>query len=450
MRNLLKLAIIGKPNVGKSTLFNKICRKKLSTVDEMPGITRDIKQYNAKLFNAEFIALDTAGWDAPNNDIESMMMAQTKKAIDLSDALLLMLDGKEGITELDTSLIQSIRKSTEKPLILVVNKADANMHIQMADIYGLGINVDPIYISAEHKLGMDSLHNAIKQLIIKAKNSSDLASPDSTKKHQYPITMAGKPNAGKSTIFNGIVQKYRSITSPTSGTTRDAISENLDCISHYIEIIDTAGLPKRKNNDATSPFIAQSITAIRRARIVLLVMDATHPLERQDLIIAKMAINEGKGLIIIFNKIDLISAQQLKKLKTSVNINIKNIISDLCAPQIIYLSAIKKIHIENFMKAIDITKTALETKIGTAKLNKWLHNAISKHEPPLLKHKKRLKFKYATQKSINPPTFEVFANFKDVPASYIRYLKHSLATEFHLIGIPVRLNIKVTDNPYEK
>ena len=454
-----KVLLVGRPNVGKSTLFNRLCGKKIAIVDDMPGVTRDIKMHIAQLDDLQFIAMDTAGWTSNDSlgsapKLQSIMSNTTEKAIDDAKVVLFVIDGISGITPEDISFADKVRK-TNKPVILLVNKSEAGdkrTNANKNDLYKLGFG-DPVYISAMHGTGMYDLYEKLYEILPRDVEVINIEEKDDNIK----IAIVGRPNVGKSTMFNHLLGKERSIVSDVSGTTRDCITDDIEIefneTSKKLLLIDTAGMRRRGkvDEDIESRSLGQSITAIRRSNVVIVVMDATMPFERQDLNIAKIAINEGKGLIFAVNKIDLLGqdirgqiAQKLEEISYDYLESIEKI-------PIIYISALQGKYLHLLLRQVVIIHSRWQKKISTGQLNKWLKDVTTSNPPPLLKSRKvPIKIKYMTQKSTQPPTFMVFANTIKIPTSYIRYMKRSLAKRFDMEGIPIRLVIKTTDNPYVK
>lgn len=455
-----KVLLIGRPNVGKSTLFNRLCGKKLAIVDDMPGVTRDIKMHSASLDDLNFIAMDTAGWTSDDElgahpKLQSLMSDTTERAIDNARVILFVVDGISGITSEDISFADKVRK-TQKDIILLVNKSEAGdkrTNANKNDLYKLGFG-DPIYISAMHGTGMYELYEQLHELLPKAEEKIvDAEELDDTIK----LAIVGRPNVGKSTMFNYFLGKERSIVSDVSGTTRDCITDDIeiefDESPHKLILIDTAGMRKRSkvDEDIESRSLGQSITAIRRSNVVVVVMDATMPFERQDLNIARIAVNEGKGLIFAVNKIDLLGqdiraqiAQKLEEVAYDYLESIEKI-------PIIYISALQGKYLYLLLKQVVTIHDRWQRKISTGQLNKWLKDVTTSRAPPLLKSRKvPINIKYMTQSSTQPPTFMLFANTIKIPTSYIRYMKRSLAKRFDIEGTPIRFTIKTTNNPYVK
>jgi GTPase len=499
----LQIALIGKPNVGKSTLFNRLCRKKLAIVCSQPGTTRDYKKYKASLYDLDFVAIDTAGWDNvlhrtntnkklnKNNHAHNvqtpqmldLILTQTQNAINIADVILFLIDGRCELTSDDITLLEVTRRSN-KPAILVVNKNDGKMILQDSEIYKLGGGIsEPIYVSALQGHGMEELYEALNPYKkdfsseshttsdhIKTQNTNitevkedndsynaqdkDDTNPDNTNKttnSDISLAIVGRPNVGKSTLFNALIGIERAIITDTPGTTRDCFEEKSEVSGQQLTIIDTAGIRRtgKISDEIENQSVGQSITAIRRSNVVLLLIDATDIIKNQDTATAKIAINEGKTIILVVNKIDLVqdktTLQKTMKEFTSYNF------PKIYAVPIIYISAEKKRGIRSLTQKILDRYNAWQQHFTTRALNKWLEDATQKHTPPLTSAGKRLKLKYITQKTNKPPTFIIFANIPaKLPPSYLQYLRRSIAKHFDLQGIPVRLVLQGSDNPYVK
>lgn len=461
-KSLPKVLLIGRPNVGKSTLFNRLCGKRIAIVDDMPGVTRDIKMHYAELDDLQFIAMDTAGWTSEDDlgvdpRLQSLMSNTTEGAISEANVILFVVDGIGGITVEDIGFADKVRK-THKDVIVLVNKSEAGDKRTKADkndLYKLGLG-DPVYISAMHGTGLEDLYMRLSELLPKSEDVEEFT-PAEELDESIKISIVGRPNVGKSTLFNCLLGRQRSIVSDVSGTTRDAITDEIEIefneSPRQLVLIDTAGMRKKSkiDEDIESRALGQSITAIRRSNVVVLVMDATAPFEKQDLTIAKIAVNEGKGLVFAVNKIDLLDRDIRQQIAQKLDEIAYNYLESIEQIPIVYLSALegKYIHLllQNTVKIFD----RWQTQISTGQLNKWLKDVTTSRMPPLMKSRKvPISIKYMTQKSTQPPTFMLFANTTKIPTSYIRYMKRSLARRFNMEGIPIRLYIKTTNNPYVK
>ncbi len=459
---LPKVLLIGRPNVGKSTLFNRLCGKKIAIVDDMPGVTRDIKMHHAELDDLEFIAMDTAGWTSEDNlgvepRLQSLMSNSTENAISEANAILFVVDGLGGITVEDIAFADKVRRM-EKEVILLVNKSEAGDRRTKADkndLYKLGLG-DPIYISAMHGTGLYDLYLKLEESLPKPEHGEDFVQAEDLD-DTIKISIVGRPNVGKSTMFNYLLGRERSIVSDVSGTTRDAITDDIEITFNEsprsLVLIDTAGMRKKNKieEDIEGRALGQSITAIRRSNVVVVVMDATAPFEKQDLTIARIAVNEGKGLVFAVNKIDLLARDIRQQIAEKIEEISYNYLESIEKVPIIYLSALEGKYIHLLLQNIVQTFDKWQTQISTGQLNKWLKDVTTSRVPPLMKSRKvPISIKYITQKSTQPPTFLLFANTAKIPVSYVRYMKRSLARRFNMEGLPIRFTIKTTNNPYIK
>lgn len=441
----MKVAIIGRPNVGKSTLFNKLCRKRLAITHDLPGVTRDVKTYKAKLKKLEFDLWDTAGMDFTSEELTKKMTDKSHQAMLDSDVVLFMVDGRAGVTPEDKEIARIIRKNG-KETILVVNKAETEAPSQNRDFYKLGFK-NTIFISAEHSLGFQDLESALTRFKV---NEADSIITNEDVNHAIKVAIVGKPNAGKSTLFNKLVGFDRAITSDVAGTTRDAITYKFNFKDIPFELIDTAGLRKKsKVEEASLEQLSsvESINAIRRSDLLALVIDAQEPLRKQDLSILHVALNEGKPAILILNKMDLI--ENRSAYMKEVNEYIAEKLPDYNGMPVVFISALKNKKFGGIFESAINQNRKHRLEISKNALNKWLEYATERHSPPMSAKKNRIKLKYIRQTGTKPPTFTIFGNsISDLPESYVRYLSHSLRESFNIIGIPIRLKFRKTDNPF--
>lgn len=446
---VITIAIVGRPNVGKSTLFNKLCGRRLAITDDQSGVTRDAKAHNIKINDTEVRIIDTAGLSYDDTELQKLMVKNALEIAKQSDFLLLMVDAKVGILADDVEFASKIRKLGKK-VILLANKAEGKKIAGLNDFYRLGFG-EPIYISAEHNLGFEELYEVIFNESKKFKTSNRIEnSPQIEEDKLLKVAIVGRPNVGKSTLFNSILGFERSIVSTVAGTTRDAINHIIEIDGRLIELIDTAGMRKKRNIDDKLETLAvrESITALRRAHIILFVIDVTRPLEKQDLAILSVAIKEGKAVVLIANKIDLIKDKKAfeKELKKSV----EDSLYELKDPPLTYISAKLKKNIMSIFNATLETEQNWNKEISTAKLNQWLKWVVQKKQAPLGKNNRRLKLKYIVQSAVRPPTFSIFCNLpSSIPESYKRYLYNELYKEYGFSGVPIRLRFRKSDNPYK-
>ncbi|MDO4184118.1 MAG: ribosome biogenesis GTPase Der [Rhodospirillales bacterium] len=441
----LKVAIIGRPNVGKSTLFNRLAGRKLAIVHDKPGVTRDRKEAPARLQDLDLLIIDTAGYEYSNEDnIERRMWEQTKKAIDSADVCLFLYDAREGIQPYDEHFADILRKS-HKPVILLANKCEGKIQEDgRFEAYKLGLG-EPIPFSAEHGLGLQDLHDALKQYYkdIPPEENSD-------EENDRPIQLAivGRPNVGKSTLVNALLQDDRMLTGPEAGVTRDAISNDWEWQGHKIKLVDTAGLRRHsKVNDSLERMSAASSKhAAFMAQVVVLVLDADAVLDKQDLTIASQVLEEGRALIIAVNKWDIANR---KEALDKLNYKLKTSLTQAEGIPTVTISALKNEGLDKLMRAVLKVYERWNMRIPTAPLNKWFADMIEAYPPPLGKNKRRIKLRYITQAKTRPPSFVIFSsNPEGLPDSYLRYLTNNLRDTFKMGGIPLRIVVRKTDNPY--
>lgn len=449
---MLRLAIIGRPNVGKSTLFNRLVGKKTALVYDEPGVTRDRQEELGSIADLKFILMDTAGLDhTPDSDLQNRMTEQTLKAIENADLLLFVIDAISGITPNDTFFARLLRR-TPKPIILLANKCEGRKGQEgLYDAFRLGIG-QPIAISAEHGIGMDDLYTEIKK---HTKPSSKPEHEDVSeekevepKKRPLKLAIVGRPNAGKSTFINKLLKEERLLTGPEAGITRDAIAIDWHYQGHDIKLFDTAGLRRKARiSEALETLSAKdTLESIQYAEIVILMVDALQPLDKQDLQIARHIIEEGRALVIALNKWDLIKNK--RELLSEVQYKIDESLNQARGVSIIPISGIKGDNLPELMNAVFTIYDRWNKRIPTGELNRWLTMMIEEHSLPLIKGR-RLKVKYMTQMKMRPPTFALFIS-QDVefPVAYERYLMNGLRKEFNLEGVPLRFYYRKPKNPF--
>ena len=445
------VAIIGRPNVGKSTLFNRLTGKRHAIVDDTPGVTRDRREGMGRIGPLHFAVIDTAGLeDTTPETMEGRMMQQTDRAVNQADVVLMVIDGRAGIMPDDRHFATYLRKKN-KPIILAVNKCEGKQASDtISDSYQLGFD-NNVAISAEHGEGMVDLYDVLAPYYeAYTKEHEHLELSEGGKDRHIQIAIVGRPNAGKSTLLNQLLREERVLTGPEAGLTRDSIAIDWSYKGKAIRLIDTAGL-RRKSNVSTKLeklAVEDSARAVRYAHVVILMLDATMPLESQDITIAGMVINEGRALVVALNKWDLVKDKQAVSLY--VRESIEHEYPQLKGVPLVNLSAL---HGNNLDKVIDEALECYElwgSSISTGKLNTWLAQALEAHPLPLSKSGKRIRIKYITQNKKRPPTFLLFTTRpNEIQDSYMRYLMNSLRAEFHLPGVPIRLVLRKTENPYE-
>lgn len=439
------IALVGRPNVGKSTLFNRLSNRKKAIVHDFAGVTRDRKYADASIGPFDFIVIDTPGLEESEvGSVEHGMTSQTLHAVGMADLVCLVIDGSVGLTPSDQFFANLIRKNNSNYRV-IVNKCEKKSHNDNS-YFKLGFG-DPIFISAEHGLGMADLCTEFMEAL--PQTDDEPADPFKTDKMQ--IAIVGRPNAGKSTFINSLIKENRLLTGPEAGITRDSIDIEWRYRDQDITLIDTAGLRRRSNvtNSLEKLSTADTITSIKYANVVILMLDATRPLEQQDLNIANFIISEGRSLVLAMNKWDLVTNKAA--FKQEVNYMLDRELAQVSGIKCVYLSAIDS---ENIYKVIDAAVDAYKIwniKISTPKLNKWLELVLDKHPLPLQKNGRRLRVKYATQIKSRPPTFKFFCNIaENIPLSYQRYLLNEMRKDFNLPGVPIRMSFLNSKNPYHK
>lgn len=444
---VLKIAIIGRPNVGKSTLFNRLVGRKLAIVHDKPGVTRDRKEASGKLRDLKFNIIDTAGFEYSTEDnIESRMVKQTARAIEDADVCLFMTDARIGIHPFDETFADLVRQS-QKPVILLVNKCEGKtQENSIFEAYKLGLG-EPIAFSAEHGLGLDDLYTSLLKY-----EKAEIPTEENEETEEKPIQLAivGRPNVGKSTLVNALLQDERMLTGPEAGITRDAIATKWEFNGRKINLVDTAGLRKHsKITDSLEKMSAASTKhAAFMAQVVVLVLDADAVLDKQDLTIAREVIDEGRALVIAVNKWDIAKrAEALQRL----NDKLQTSLTQVTGIPTVTISALKKEGLDKLMSAVFKVYDRWNIRIPTAPLNKWFIDVQEQNTPPLGKNKRRIKLKYITQAKTRPPSFYIFSsNPEGLPDSYLRYLVNSLRDTFNLGGVPIRITVRKSDNPYAK
>ena len=461
----LTIAIIGRPNVGKSTLFNRLTGKQHAIVDDQPGVTRDRRIGEGRIGPFKFTVMDTAGLEEAAPDaLESRMLQQTERAVDEAQVALMLVDGRAGITPIDRHFALWLRKKG-KPIILVVNKCESSAGQDgLAEFYSLGLG-DPIGISSAHGYGMGDLFDALKaydtdempdegRFRVDANLDIVASDEESTKEEEdanKPIQIAiiGRPNVGKSTLLNTLLNEDRVLTGPEAGITRDAIAIDWEFKGRPVRLIDTAGMRRKtKIDDKVEKLsVSDTLRAVKYAHVVVMVIDANHPLEHQELAILELVIREGRAVVLALNKWDTVKEQDavLKELHYRVD----ELLPQIKGVPVITLSALTGKNTEKLMQSCLNMYKVWNTYISTTKLNHWLRDAESHHPPPLANNKLPIRLKYMTQGKKRPPAFMLFSNKPDqIPESYIRYLINKLRVDFGVPGIPLRMLLRKAENPY--
>lgn len=450
---MLTLAIIGRPNVGKSTLFNRLTRTPFALVDDTPGVTRDRREGLGHIGPLEFIVFDTAGLEqAGGQALAARMTKQSMQAMKEADVSLLLIDGRAGVTPEDKHFANLARKSG-KPIVLLVNKCEGNKGKEtVAEAYGLGLG-DPVPFSAAHGEGLSDLYEALAPFA-KEENRAEISDETQleARDSDYPIHIAivGRPNAGKSTLFNRLLGFERTLTGPEAGITRDAIAVDCSYDGKPLKLIDTAGMRRRSHVTEKIEKLAvqDSQRAIQYANVVILVLDAETALEKQDLTLADHIEKEGRAVVVALNKWDKVENKQ-QYLKDAYE-RLEKTMPQVKGVTVQPISAERGTHIDKLMQAVFKTYDAWNRRVPTAKLNAWLEEALVRHSPPIV-NGRRIRLRYITQIKTRPPTFALFASKAEkLPDAYLRYLSSSLREVFSLPGVPIRLQLKKNKNPYAK
>lgn len=461
------VAIVGRPNVGKSTLFNRLVGKKLALVDDTPGVTRDRRPGDAKLGDLTFTAVDTAGLEeADAESLSGRMRAQTEEAIRAADVCLFVIDARSGLLPLDHTFADLLRR-TDVPVVLVANKAEGKIGEAGAwEAWELGYG-DPVAVSAEHGEGMADLYQALRPFVDRPEDErtgeaaetevpvfdpdaevDEAAEAEARRKLPLRIAVTGRPNAGKSTLINTLIGEDRMLTGPEAGITRDSISVDWEWRGRPVKLFDTAGLRRksRVQDKLEKLSVADALRAVRFAEVVVVCLDATIPFEKQDLQIVDLVVKEGRALVIALNKWDLIEdrVKAWKEMRETCD----RLLPQVRGVPLVRLSGLMGEGIEDLMKAVDQVHETWNRRVSTSRLNRWLEAVLERHPPPAVSGR-RIKIRYATQAKTRPPHFIVFCSRPEaLPESYSRYLVNDLRDRFDLVGIPVRLSLRGGDNPY--
>lgn len=471
------LVIVGRPNVGKSTLFNRLCRKQLAIVDDTPGVTRDWREGEGVLFDQSLRVLDTAGLeDRFDGSMEARMRTQTEAAIKQSDAVLFVIDGREGVTPIDQHFADWLRR-LGKPIIVGVNKCDHEKAAMtgLAEGWSLGLG-EPIALSAAHSIGFDDLYMVLQPYFATDSDDDDdalaaddtaidfaaldqiegnedfdfAASEDAAKEAEKSIKLAivGRPNVGKSTLMNALLGQERVMTGPEAGITRDAIAAQWEWGGRKFRLVDTAGLRRRARivDRLEKMSVDDTLRAIRLAHIAVLMIDAAHGIDAQDLQIARHIVEEGRVLIVALNKWDIVEDRNAAR--AALRRRLDESLGQLANVPMVSISAQNGSNLDQLMKQALDHYIGWSARASTSKLNRWLAGAISHHPPPLVKGRPN-HLRYITQINTRPPTFALWLSHPDeLPDSYRRYLISGLRERFDIPPIPVRLLVRKSKNPY--
>ena len=450
----LKVALIGRPNVGKSTLFNRLVGKRLAIVDDTPGVTRDRREGEARLGDLTFTVVDTPGLEeAPEAALEGRMRRQSDVAIEEAAVCLFMIDARAGVTPLDRAFANMLRASG-KPVILLANKAESRAsEAGLYDAYALGLG-DPIAISGEHGEGMGDLFTALEPYLAADDIGDDDALEWDNPLKPLRVAIVGRPNAGKSTLVNRMIGEDRLLTGPEAGITRDSISVEWTWAGKDrdwpVKLFDTAGMRKKAKvqSKLEKLSVADSLRAIQFAEVVALLIDAEAPFEKQDLQIADLALREGRALVIGVNKWDLVEDRDA--LMRDMREKVARLLPQAPGLPVVPVSALTGAGIDRLMTAVTAVYVDWNAKVKTPDLNDWLREAVARHAPPAVSGQ-RIKLRYIAQTKTRPPTFVAqCTRAEDLPESYRRYLVNGIRDAFDIKATPVRLILRKPDNPYAK
>lgn len=463
------VVIVGRPNVGKSTMFNRLAGKKLALVDDTPGVTRDWRSAEAHVGGLSFTVVDTAGLEEAFDDsLEARMRRQTEQALATADVVLFVIDARAGVTPLDKHFAAHLRR-IPAPVVLVANKAEGKAGLPgLLEAFELGLG-EPVPMSAEHGEGLADLVAALLPYAPPDPTEEELAEAaaaaaagddedaipigdqeESEEEKAKPIQIAiiGRPNVGKSTLLNALIGEERVLTGPEAGMTRDAIAVDWTWRGRRMRLVDTAGMRRRARVESKVEklAVADGLRVVRMAQIVILVVDSSQILDKQDLTLARMVIEEGRALVLAVNKWDQVDdrAMALKQVEDKLEASL----AQARGIKVVTISALKKQKLESLLDGVLATYDVWNRRVPTSKLNRWLSGVLEHHPPPLVEGR-RIKIRYMTQVKTRPPTFALFVNLPlDLPEGYNRYITSSLRDDFDLPGIPIRLILRKGKNPY--
>ncbi len=440
------LVILGRPNVGKSTLFNRLVRERRAIVAAQPGTTRDRLRGEARLGDLTFVAVDTAGIEPEGEgELAARLRAQSLRALEEGDVALLMVDARTGLTPWDRDLAALLRRQG-KPVVVAVNKCEGGAAwAQAQEAWALGLGA-PVMISAAHGDGLEELEQALRPYL---EDETEEEARGSEEAEPVRLAIVGRPNTGKSSLLNRLVGEERVLVAPVPGVTRDAVDVPWRWRGREVLLVDTAGLRKRGKVAPGLERLAtgRTVQSVRRADVVVLVMDATAALERQDVAIATLALRSGKGLVLALNKWDLVDEPQ--RLLQEVRSRLVHRLGEVRGVPVVPISALFGRNLDRLMEAVFDVYARWSLRIGTGPLNRWLREAVARHPPPA-SGRHRPKLRYVTQAGARPPRLLVFGNrpAAELPRAYRRYLLQDFQSRFGLEGIPVRLELRAADNPY--
>jgi GTPase len=450
------VAIVGRPNVGKSTLFNRLVGKRLALVHDEPGVTRDRREGEGRLFDLGFRLIDTAGFeDARDESLQARMRKQTERAIEAADLVLLLIDARAGITPMDEVFAQLLRERG-RPVVLVANKCEGGRgEAGLLEAYSLGLG-EPVPLSAEHGLGLADLEEAVRPYLSERETAEteeaerEDGAEDARPEGPLHLAVVGRPNVGKSTLVNRLIGEERLLTGPEAGITRDAIAVPWRYRDREIRLVDTAGLRRRARVAERLEKIsaADSLRALQFAQVVVLMVEteAEAPLEKQDLTIARQIVDEGRALVIALNKWDVCADREgtMRALRD----RLKRSLPQTRGVPVVPVSALRGEGLDRLMAAVFAAYQVWNRRVPTATLNRWLAE-VTAHHPPPASAGRRIRLKYITQARTRPPTFAISCSKPEaLPGSYLRYLENTLREDFELPGTPIRIHLKKTKSPF--
>lgn len=445
------VAIVGRPNVGKSTLFNRLAGRRLALVDDQPGLTRDRREAETEIGTCAVTLIDTAGLESGNDGLTARMREQSEAAVEQADLILFLMDARAGVIGADRIFAELVRKSG-KPVVLAANKSEGRAaEAGYYEAFELGLG-EPLAISAEHGLGIGEVSDAIVQACQEKaeRGAGEEDAEEDEGPHALRIAIVGRPNVGKSTLVNAVLGEDRMITGPEAGITRDAIASEVEWAGRPMRLFDTAGLRRkvRVHGKAEELSVGDTLKAIRFAEVVILLLDAEQPFEKQDLQIASLIAQEGRALVIAVNKWDLVVERDQRR--NELRERCQRLLPQVSGVALVPVSAMSGRGVDKVMNAVLAADELWNRRIPTHTLNKWLAAATDAHPPPAASGR-RVRLRYMTQANARPPTFIVFCSQpKALPTSYSRYLVNGLRETFDLPGVPIRLNMRKGNNPYAK
>ncbi len=451
------VAILGRPNVGKSTLFNRLVGQKIALVDDQPGVTRDRREGTGHIGDLTFQLFDTAGLDlARKGSLEQRMSAHSEEAVKLSDLVLFVIDARAGVTPTDREFAQRVRKMG-KPIVLVANKCESKAaNPGIAEAYSLGLG-EPMAVSAEHGEGLDSLYDAIRPYTLGkeviAADEDDIGSAEDEEfipTKPLRLAIIGQPNAGKSTLVNALLGQDRMLTGPEAGITRDSIMSEWHWRERAIKLWDTAGIRRksRVQEKIEKLSVGDALRAIRFAECVVVVIDASMKIERQDLSLCDLVAREGRAVVLALSKWD--SVEDKTATLREVESDLEDVLPEIRGVSVVTISAKQERGLDKLMAAVLQTEKRWNQRVSTSRVNRFLEEALQRNPPPA-PGGRRIKIRYGTQVNARPPTFALFGNqLAKLPDSYLRYLTNGLREAFQLPGTPIRFALRGGKNPYKK